>query len=390
METKVKKTCVFGGPFFDGEKIYDEGIVLFDKGGIVSINDPRAVDMADELIDVQGSFIMPGLVDLHSDALEKCIEMRPGVFFDHKFAIQNLDRRLAASGITSFCHAISFGEGEMGLRSLKEADKLLRLVKDFSDSGRSCVRHYVHARYEIGTINSTDYVENLLDAGLLDMVSVMDHTPGQGQFRDLESFSNYYGKTYALTKQQLDTMVDRKRKRQAEGWAAICSLIEKVVDHGIPVMSHDDDTSEKIELLHRLGVTASEFPVTMEAASAAMKNNMKVFMGAPNMIRGISSNGHLTASETVKNRLCTGFISDYYPESLVQSPFVAEKQVGLDMSEAFRFVTSAPGEYLKPSGSAGRLKEGLPADIIIVTPSGDWAAVERTFVSGLCVYRAHH
>lgn len=386
----MKKTCLIGGPLFDGEKIHDEGIILFDRNGIISINDPLAVHVADELLDVQGRYIMPGLVDLHSDALEKCIEMRPGVFFDHKFAIQNLDRRLAACGITSFCHAISFGEGEMGLRSQKEADRLLRLVKSFSGSGRACVRHYVHARYEIGTINGTGYAGSLLDSGLLDMVSVMDHTPGQGQFRDLESFSNYYGKTYALTEQQLVTMVDRKRKRQAEGWAAITSLIEKVVDHGIPVMSHDDDTDEKIGLLHRLGVTASEFPVTIEAASAASEKNMKVFMGAPNMIRGISSNGHLTASETVKNRLCNGFISDYYPESLVQAPFVAEKQVGTDMAEAFRLATAGPGEYLKPAGSAGRLMEGSPADIIIVSPSNDWATVEQTWVSGGCVYRAHH
>lgn len=386
----MKKTCLLGGPLFDGEKIHDEGIIMFDENGIISINDPAAVNVADDLIDVKGKYIMPGLVDLHSDALEKCIEMRPGVFFDHKFAIQNLDRRLAACGITTFCHAISFGEGEMGLRSQKEADRLLRLVKDFTASGKSCVRHFVHARYEIGTINGTEYIEDLLDSGLLDMVSVMDHTPGQGQFRDLESFSNYYGKTYALTRQQLESMVDRKQKKQAEGWAAITSLVEKVVAHGIPVMSHDDDTSAKIDLLHSLGVTASEFPVTMEAASSARNKNMKVFMGAPNMIRGISSNGHLTASETVKNKVCNGFISDYYPESLVQAPFVAEKQVGTDLSEAFALVTSGPGGYLSPSGSTGRLLEGNPADLVIVSPSNDWATVEQTFVSGRSVYRAHH
>lgn len=386
----LKKTCLFGGPLFDGKNLHDEGIILFDKNGIISINNPLAIHLADELHDVEGRYIMPGLVDLHSDALEKCIEMRPGVFFDHKFAIQNLDRRLAACGITSFCHAISFGEGEMGLRSQKEADRLLRLVKAFSDSGKACVRHYVHARYEIGTINGTDYVEGLLDSGLLDIVSVMDHTPGQGQFRDLESFSNYYGKTYALTEHELVTMVDRKQKRQAEGWEAIKNLIEKVVDHGVPVMSHDDDSNAKVELLKVLGVTASEFPVTMEAALSAREKGMKVFMGAPNMIRGLSSNGHLTASETVKNRLCNGFISDYYPESLVQAPFVAEKQVGTDMAEAFRLATSGPGEYLKSSGSAGRLDEGTPADIIIVSPSNDWASVEQTWVAGSCVYRAQH
>ncbi len=196
-------------------------------------------------------------------------------------------------------------------------------------------------------------------------------------------------KDYIRDITEIRSMMERSSKfRLLSGWAGITALVSKVMEYGIPVMSHDDDTAEKVELLQAFGVSASEFPVSLEAARSASALGMKVFMGAPNMIRGLSSNGHLSASETVRNRLCNGFISDYYPESLLQAPFVAKNQVNIDLAEAFGLVTGGPGEYLKPADMTGRLVEGGCADIIVVRPSCDWAMVEQTWTGGRCVYMA--
>lgn len=382
-------TCMFGGPLFDGKTWFEDGMIFFDTENILSIGSRKKDVKADVMVDVGGSLILPGLVDLHSDTVEKCIEMRPGVFFDPDFAIQNLDRRLAACGITTFCHALSFGQEEAGLRASEAALDLVKRIHDFAKSDKATIRHKVHGRYEVGTTEGIATLEGLIAGDLLDMVSVMDHTPGQGQFRTYEAYCDYYTRNHDITKEELSDVVARKARLRKAGWGGVRKMADAICKKKIPFMSHDDDTAEKIRVIAGLGVTASEFPVSMEAAKEARKKGLHVFMGAPNLFRGKSSSGQLAARETVAAGVCDGLISDYYPECLLQSPFVAKREIsGLPKEDAFSLVTAGPGRFLDPEGHTGRLICGGDADIIVVRGQR-LPVVQETWVGGRCVYRSN-
>lgn len=344
---------------------------------------------AEDSFNVHGRLIAPGLVDLHSDALEKCIEIRPGVYFDAEFAVLNLDRRLALCGITSFCHAISFAEDEFGLRSCEQAEALVRLIHKFNKSDKVQVNHLIHARFEISNSAGESILARLINENLVDMVSLMDHTPGQGQFKTLESYIAYHTGTYKVTPQQITALVEQKTARKEETMKQVVRVGQLVRESNIPFLSHDDDTAEKVSFVRELGVNASEFPVSMEAAQAAKKSNMKVFMGAPNLIRGCSSNNHLKASDALKAGICDALVSDYYPECLLQAPFTASKRHNINLQETLKMVISNPGDYLKQRIKAGRLIEGSPADLIVVDHTGPWVRTAQTWVSGRCVYNSN-
>lgn len=380
------KRLITNGPLFDGYHLYDSGAVLIEDEKICDVfKAPVQIEDA-VIIDARGDLIMPGLIDLHSDSLERSIEKRKGVFFDIDFAILNLDRQLAGCGITSFCHAISFADNELGLRSPGEAEKCVRKIKEFNISNQSLVKHNTHVRYEVGSKESFHIIKTLLSEGLIDILSIMDHTPGQGQFRSMESYIKFHSSEYRLSKNEILEKADEKKAGNSKSWQMVAQLTRMVTDAGIPMLSHDDDTHQKIDLIQSLGINACEFPVTLEAASKAKSSGLNVFMGAPNLIRNQSTNGNLKASEALEYKLCTGLVSDYYPESLFQAAFLASKFTSsLDL--ALQTVTSGPGHFLSPQTFAGTLTKGADADIIIVNQEHTWAHITRSFVKGKPIFQ---
>ncbi len=375
------KKLILGGPLFDGNTLSPQGTILIEGQKIVHTFADTIHMVNAEVIDVQGRLIMPGLVDLHSDSLERSIEKRKGVFFDTDFAILNLDRKAAACGITTFCHAISFADNELGLRSPREAETCVRKIKAFNDSPQALVKHRVHVRYEVGSEQSFNIVNRLVEQGLVDLLSVMDHTPGQGQFKSMESYIRFQSIEYQVPENMVIEMAREKQANHLWAWQMVNELTKTVGDAGIPMLSHDDDTIEKIGLIRDLGIGASEFPVTRQAARQAGEYGMKIFMGAPNLVRDQSTSGSLKASEVLKHKWCTGLVSDYYPESLLQAGFLGQKFTGC-MAEALQQVTSGPGAYLMSPDQPGVLVPGADADIIIVDHSHTWAHVTHSLVGG--------
>ncbi|MCA1794679.1 MAG: alpha-D-ribose 1-methylphosphonate 5-triphosphate diphosphatase [Desulfotignum sp.] len=382
-----RKRLILGGPLFDGKTLFSEGTVLLEDHKIVHTF-ADTIHMIDaEVIDVHGRLIMPGLVDLHSDSLERSIEKRKGVFFDIDFAILNLDRQAAACGITTFCHAVSFADNELGLRSPKEAEACVRKIRAFTDSPQALVKHRVHIRYEVGSEHSFHIVTSLAKQGLVDLVSIMDHTPGQGQFKSMESYVRFQSIEYQVPETTVLEKAREKQQKNPRAWEMVKTLAETVGAAGIPMLSHDDDTSEKIDLICALGIGASEFPVTRQAAQKASDRGLNIFMGAPNLVRDQSTSGNVKTSDLLKQTLCTGLVSDYYPESLLQAAFLGEKFTG-DMAEALGQATAGPGAYLNVPGQPGRLVPGADADIIIVDHSHTWAHINHTLVRGQTVFKS--
>lgn len=380
-------TTLITDRLFDGRQLANPGCLCFDEDGVVGVGAGQNPDSTDSVLEMPGRTVLPGLVDLHSDALEKCIEMRAGVFFDADFALRNLDRRLAACGITTFFHAISFADNELGLRSPEKAEALVRSIGAFSRGPASLVRHRVHVRFEIGSQRSLAVIETLLEQGAVDLLSFMDHTPGQGQFRSIQAYLDFYHSNYRFSPETITEMIKHKQTHQEGAWHQATVLAERAAAAGVPILSHDDDTAEKIDLVHRLHATGCEFPIAMTAVEAAMARSMKIFMGAPNLLRGVSTNGHLKASETIVRKMCDGLVSDYYPECLLQAAFAAAEKLGLDAAEAWRLVTAGPGGYVAGDGVTGFLKAGGQADFIVIGNAAPWIEVEQTWVGGRCVYR---
>ncbi|MFH2058204.1 MAG: alpha-D-ribose 1-methylphosphonate 5-triphosphate diphosphatase [Pseudomonadota bacterium] len=380
------KTLITGGPLFDGCHLFESGSILFENGVIQAVfQEPVFIEGADH-IDTCGNLIMPGLVDLHSDSLERSIEKRKGVFFDIEFAILNLDRQLAACGITTFCHAISFADNELGLRSPKEAQNCVYKIKAFQESGQALIRHLTHIRYEVGSHESYDAIMGLLDQGLVDMVSIMDHTPGQGQFKSMQSYMKFHSEEYDLSSREIVEKAREKQENNHQAWTMVKTLVETVASRGIPMLSHDDDTKDRIDLIKSMGINACEFPVTLEAAKAAHDQGLDLFMGAPNLIRDTSTNGNLKASDVIKEGLCTGLVSDYYPESLFQASFVTTNLTST-LEQALHRVTSGPGSFLTSTAKPGFLVPQADADILIVNRENKWAHVTTAFVRGRKIFQ---
>ncbi|MCU0587162.1 MAG: alpha-D-ribose 1-methylphosphonate 5-triphosphate diphosphatase [Syntrophobacteraceae bacterium] len=378
--------CLLGGPVFDGERLWERGTVLFSDGVVLEVREGRRPRRGAEVIDAGGKWVIPGLVDLHSDAVERCIEMRPGVHFDWEFALHVLDRRLAACGITTFCHALTFSDNDFGLRNGAAAEGLAHLITAFDGSPLRRVRHRVHARYEITCPRVAPVVEALVESRAVHLFSLTDHTPGQGQFKTLDAYLDYQTETYGVTRDEALAAAASKQLRKSAGLGHVKVICDRVRSAGLPILSHDDDGAEKVRLARKLGVRGCEFPVNMSAIAAARENGMSVLMGAPNLMRDASSNGHLRASEAILSGCCDGLVSDYYPECLLQAPFLAHRRHGLPLEEALRLVTSHSGEILRATDSCGRLEPGCPADILVIDPGDSWVRVHQTWVSGRLVF----
>ena len=379
------KTLITGGPLFDGIKLHEKGSVLFENGKIEAVFQNADIPDAETILHTGGNLIMPGLVDLHSDSLERSIEKRKGVFFDIEFAILNLDRQLAACGITTFCHAISFADNELGLRSPREAENCLRKIKAFEKSGQALIRHHTHVRYEVGSEQSFDIILTLLDEDLVDMLSIMDHTPGQGQFRSMEAYMKFHSEEYDLGSHEILKKAKEKQENNHHAWEMVKILSGTVAAKAIPMLSHDDDTKDRIDLIKSMGIGACEFPVTLEAARSAFEKGLMLFMGAPNLIRDTSTSGNLKASDVLREGLCTGLVSDYYPESLFQAAFIAGKRMS-SLEQALHKVTSGPGSFLNTGTRPGFLVPGAGADILIVNRDYKWAHITSAFVKGKNIF----
>jgi alpha-D-ribose 1-methylphosphonate 5-triphosphate diphosphatase len=363
------------------DRIVEGGALVVENGLIASIGNSAGVVGKDvRRIDASGCLVIPGLIDLHSDALERELEPRPNAFFPTQMVLLEVDTKLAAVGITTMYHAISFAEGEIGTRSNKMAEALIREIKGLSN--RLKINTKVHARYELTDAEAVPAVEKLIDEGKVDLFSLMDHTPGQGQFRELEHFHQYYGVVHHKTKDEIEELIERKVAAKDSVAPRLERLMRKCLSAGIPLASHDDDTREKLAWLREMGRFISEFPVTMEAAEAAREFGFPVCLGAPNALRGISLSRNLSAREAVSRGLCSILCSDYSPMALLQGAFTLYATGILGLADAVATVTINPAKAVHIDKQAGALEEEKDADLVIIKQHDDYAEVVKTFVQG--------
>jgi alpha-D-ribose 1-methylphosphonate 5-triphosphate diphosphatase len=364
--------------------VVNRGSVQVEVGRIVHLQEgPLTGD--GPVIDAGGALLMPGFVDIHSDANEKAIQPRPRASFPVPLALQELDKVMAACGVTTIFHCVAFSNGQKGLRATQTALDLIDAIRHFR-AYLLCDTH-IHLRYDITLVDALPLIGREVDARRVDMVSFMDHTPGQGQFATYEAFKDYLGRHHQYTEEEVRAVV-RKRlaDREAVNVDELAALAARCRRQGLPLASHDDDSREKVARLADMGVSISEFPVNIEAAQAARAAGMHVAMGAPNLLMGKSTNNNLTARDAVREGLLDIVCSDYAPMTLLHAALKLAAGGVLTLPEAIARFTLNPAEAAGLADDTGSLTVGKRADLVLVDTDAPVPQVLRTFVAGRQVY----
>ena len=366
----------------ENETLHDAS-VLIENGMIAAIN-PQQVSDAEE-VNLHGQTLMPGMIDLHCDALEKEVEPRPNVHFPLDFACAQADKRNAAAGVTTVFHALSFANHELGVRNNAFAAEIARAVHAWQPN--ALVDNRVHCRYEVTDPTAPPVLLDLMQKGDMHLFSVMDHSPGQGQFKDITAFRDYLARTYKKTDAELDALLAEKAAQSEGAMQRIETLIEAARALGIRVASHDDDTPEKVQTVHALGVGISEFPINLAAAQAAKANGMFTIFGAPNILRGKSQSGSMKALDAVKENVADCLCADYAPAALIVAIFRLPELAGISLADAIRLVTINPARAVGLD-DRGVIAVGKRADLVAVAHINGLVQASSVWTNGRLAYQA--
>jgi alpha-D-ribose 1-methylphosphonate 5-triphosphate diphosphatase len=354
------------------------GHVLVRDGVIAEIAS-GATSVAGE--DLQGDFLIPGLVELHTDHLEQHFHPRPGVTWPAILAVIAHDAQIAASGITTVFDALRAGTFDPQDLSAKYAVDLRHAIGTAQAAGLLRAAHFVHIRCEMPCRDTIDAAEAIIAAGQVHLISIMDHTPGARQFVSMDKFKEYYLGRKLIAADKIDAYIAERRDMQASHAARNKAMILALAkQQDITLASHDDATANHVSEAVADGVAIAEFPTTREAASAAHRQGLSVLMGAPNVVRGGSHSGNISATEVAASGTLDVLSSDYVPASLLNAVFSLPHQVeGLALPDALRFVTKNPARAAGLD-DRGEIVEGKRADLVQVAAASHHPVVR-------CVWR---
>ncbi|MHA7876565.1 alpha-D-ribose 1-methylphosphonate 5-triphosphate diphosphatase [Roseivivax sp.] len=356
------------------------GALHLEGGEIAAITEGTTLPRG--AVDCGGDLLIPGLVELHTDNLERHIEPRPSVDWPHLAALLAHDAELASTGITTVFDALRVGSIHGGKARYHEyarqlADELLALRA----KGVLKISHFLHLRAEIC---SETLLEELAGFGPEDRVgilSLMDHTPGQRQFRDLGQLRTYVAKKRGMTEEDFVAHVAHLKELQAQNGAAHeAGAVAEARRIGAVLASHDDTSADHVRTSRRHGVRFAEFPTTVEAAEACRAEGIAIMMGAPNIIRGGSHSGNVSALDLAERGLLDILSSDYVPSALLFAALRLAK-VWDDLPRAVATVTAAPAEAAGLS-DRGELAEGRLADVVRVSQVEDLPVVRGVWSRG--------
>ncbi len=366
-------------------------LVLPDRvmNGTLQVRDGLIVDIdggavaAAGTIDCQGDFLCPGLIELHTDNLERHLQPRPGVAWPHAAAIVAHDAELAGVGITTVFDAVRVGTvlSATGGRYGRYARQMVSEILAASDRGALRISHFLHLRAEICSDTLIEELDEFHSRDRIGILSLMDHTPGERQFRDMDWYRSFMTERQGLGAAEFDTRVARLRAlRGRVGAQHEAAAVAAAIRLGAILASHDDTTPEHVHASARHGVRIAEFPTTIEAARICRDNGIAVMMGAPNLIRGGSHSGNVAAAELAEAGLLDILSSDYIPGALLAAAVDLGRRAG-DMSRGIAAVTSAAASA---SGlrDRGALQPGLRGDLVRFAVIGDVPIVRGAWVSG--------
>ncbi|WP_432453945.1 alpha-D-ribose 1-methylphosphonate 5-triphosphate diphosphatase [Agarivorans sp. QJM3NY_29] len=363
-----------------------KGSLEVKDGRIIALSDTRSLHCS--AIDGDGAYLLPGLIELHTDNLEKFFTPRPKVNWPAGSAMASHDALMVSSGITTVLDAIALGYiNDHGTR-LANLERMLHTIVDSQQRGENRAEHFLHLRCELPNADTANIFETLVEQGPVAMVSLMDHTPGQRQFIDSEKYRTYYMGKYGLN----EPAMARFEAEQTEASLRWSDANRKHIaaaarERGITLASHDDATVEHVLESAALGCAIAEFPTTVAAAQASRQAGLQVMMGAPNIVRGGSHSGNVAAAELASEGVLNILSSDYYPASMLDAAYQVAKMDNnhYNLCEAIQMVSLKPAQTLGMD-DRGSIHENKRADLVLAKPSQDrlrvlqvWREGERVF-----------
>ena len=357
------------------------GALHLVAGRIASIDPGTGVPKG--AVDCHGDLVMPGLIELHTDNLERHIEPRPTVHFPHAGAILAHDGELAACGITTVFDAlrvgsvVSNGKTKYGEYARTVADEIIAMRAE----GALRINHLLHLRAEVCSETLTEEMAKFGPQDGIGIVSLMDHTPGQRQFANLSKFSQY-----VMGKHAMDQAAFEAHCIYLEGLYARlgpdhqAATVAAAARYGATLASHDDTTVEHVSTSQAQGVRMAEFPTTDVAARACRTSGIAVIMGAPNLIRGGSHSGNVAAADLADAGLLDILSSDYVPAALLFGAVQLGQRWG-DMARGLATVTQAPARSVGLT-DRGRIAIGQRADLLRFGLAGGVPVTRGLWVKG--------
>jgi alpha-D-ribose 1-methylphosphonate 5-triphosphate diphosphatase len=368
-------------------EVLDNTSILIEHGIITLIAGNIDERYATNIIDAGGDMVMPGIIDIHTDAMDAEIVPRSGADIPIAIAFRELERKMSGCGFTTVYHSMHLGydSAELHSRSKYSRDEVFQTVYNAS-KGSTLINNKIHLRFELSGVKAYEACFSLMDKGYVDLLSVMDHTPGQGQITR-EQAVQFFMKM-GNTETEALKMIDEKLTQPIIAGEKLEILIQHAQKLRIPVASHDDDTVEKVNYMHGLGVNICEFPITMETALHAGKLGMHVVGGASNVLRGGSLSGNLNMKEAILKGAVDSLCSDYYPPAILHAIFKLYDEDHMPLHEAVNMATLNPARAAGISDYTGSIETGKDADLVIVKLLNQLPMVTHTIVQGQVVAQA--
>ena len=376
------------------DKIVDGKFLLLEGDRIQSISDTLP-EKADKVIDAHDRFVTPGFIDIHSDRIEQFILPRPTARFDFELALKECERELLHQGITTMYHSLSLYKderfGKSPLRTLASVGELAELIRDIHERFH-LIHHRFHLRVEIDNLEAYDIAKDMIERGLVHEISFMDHSPGQGQYRDLEIYRQTLAKYRGCAAEELDfeAFLAKEEGKEMLSFAQLQALCRMAHDYGIAVASHDDDTLEKLRVNQEIGVDISEFPITIEAAKYAKELGFATVVGAPNILRGGSHSGNMSAAEAIKEGCADILCSDYYPPAILHGVFIMYEKYGVPLPEMVNRASLNPARAVGLGSEYGAIEPGKKADLLIIELLDGYPVITHVLVDGRTTSRVEY
>jgi len=355
------------------------GTLVLRGGTIAEVADGRS--HAPAARDLAGDILMPGLVDLHTDNLERQVQPRITARWPSRSALVAHDAQCATAGITTVLDALCVGDLGFDLGRAQTFREGVADLDALAHTGLLRSEHFLHLRCEMPAANVIKMLDQVIEHPRVRLASLMDHSPGVGQYADVERFRLLRRKE-GLSEAAIDAkiaMLQAQRAELRDGNRR--ALLARLAPRGIALASHDDRDAADVAENAADGIRISEFPVTRAAAEAAKARGMNVIAGAPNIVRGGSHSGNVAAAELVAAGAVDALASDYVPASLVEAVFRGAASGLIGLPRAIALVTETPAR-LAGLADRGRLAPGLRADLVRVHVFHDLPVVREVWRAG--------
>ncbi|HXJ79640.1 MAG TPA: alpha-D-ribose 1-methylphosphonate 5-triphosphate diphosphatase [Candidatus Methylomirabilis sp.] len=357
------------------------GTVSVESGVIGQVERYGTAEDA-SFVDLDGDYLLPGIVELHTDVLERHAIPRPGAEWPRVAAVVGYDSQLIGAGITTVLDSLAIGYLFDTAQRPRNPRPLVEAIRAAQAADLLRADHYLHMRCEVSTELVVDDFTPFADDPLVRLVSLMDHSPGQRQYVSVETYRQFNQARYGLSDTQVDELVRTRieaRGRYAERHReAITALCRK---HGLPMASHDDALVTHVEDAVRAGASIAEFPTTLEAARTARDYGLAVLAGAPNLVRGGSHSGNISVAQLAAHRLLDILSSDYVPVSALHGAFILHLHHGMSLADAVATISLTPARRVGLD-DRGEIAVGKRADLVRVRLAGDLPLVRGVWRQG--------